>query len=146
MKLIPEHGKCFVCGSDNPHSMGIRWYKQDDGSITGEVTLSDSQQGPPHMAHGGASASLLDEAMGLAAWATGHRAAAVNLNVNYHKPVPLGAMIQISARVDRQEGKGVYTAAEIRLPGGEVAVGATGVYVEAPHLFPTDEIQYVRKS
>ena len=52
MRKLPEHGMCFVCGSDNPASIGVTWYAHDDGTITGEVTLSDSQQGPPQMAHG----------------------------------------------------------------------------------------------
>jgi uncharacterized protein (TIGR00369 family) len=135
MKLLPEHGKCFVCGGENPHSMGIRWYKQEDGTILGEICLTDAQQGPPHLAHGGASAALLDEAMGGAVWAAGHRVAAVNLNVSFHRPVPLNTAIRISARVTEQNGKAIHTTGEIRLADGEVAVSATGVYVEAPQLF-----------
>lgn len=135
MSLIPEHGKCFTCGTDNPNSIGIQWYRQEDGIITGEIALTDAQQGPPHLAHGGASTSLLDEAMGLAAWYAGFRVAAVNLNVNFHRPVPLGAAITITGRLTAQDGKAVRTSGEIRLPDGEVAVSATGIYVEAPQLF-----------
>lgn len=135
MKLLPEHGKCFVCGSENPHSIGIRWYKQEDGTIAGEVCLTEAQQGPPRLAHGGASAALLDEAMGSAVWAAGYRVAAVNLNVNFQRPVPLNSAIRIRARITEQSGKAIHTAGEICLPDGEVAVSATGVYVEAPQLF-----------
>jgi uncharacterized protein (TIGR00369 family) len=139
MKVLPEHGKCYVCGGENPHSMGVRWFLRDDGGISTEIALTDSQQGPPGLAHGGASAALLDEAMGLSVWYAGHRVAAVNLNVNYHHPLPLGETITVSGRVCGKEGKAVHTAGEISLPGGEVAVSATGVYVEAPQLFTQAE-------
>ena len=55
MKLLPEHGSCFVCGAENPKGMGTRWHVREDGSVIGEVTLTVEQQGPPGHAHGGAS-------------------------------------------------------------------------------------------
>jgi acyl-coenzyme A thioesterase PaaI-like protein len=72
MDPIPEHGPCFVCGTQNPHSMGVTWWARDDGAVVTEVALTESQQGPPGYAHGGASAALLDEAMGAAVWRAGY--------------------------------------------------------------------------
>lgn len=131
---LPEHGKCFVCGSQNPHSIGIQWYFED-GAISGRLAMSEAQQGPPGHAHGGASAALLDEAMGAAVWAAGHRVMAVNLNVDYKAPVPLGVEVAVSGRVTGQEGRKVFAAGEVRLPDGTVAVSATGIYVEAAAMF-----------
>ena len=71
MQPLPKHGSCFVCGSDDSPGMGVVWYALDDKSIFAEVTLNDAQQGPPGFAHGGASAALLDEAMGAAVWLAG---------------------------------------------------------------------------
>jgi uncharacterized protein (TIGR00369 family) len=135
MRKLPEHGLCFVCGSDNPASIGVVWYAHEDGTITGEVTLSDSQQGPPGMAHGGASAAILDEAMGASAWLAGHRVAAIGLNVEYRRPVPLGMALAITARVVGAEDRIVRTESEIRLPDGVIAVVAQGVFKRAEHLF-----------
>ena len=64
-RKLPEHGWCFVCGSENPHGIGLTLWVDDDGILTSEFTLNDAQQGPPSYAHGGASAAILDEAMGL---------------------------------------------------------------------------------
>lgn len=135
MKKLPSHGSCFVCGSEDSPSMGVTWYAQDDNSIFAEVTLTLAQQGPPGMAHGGASAALLDEAMGAAVWLAGHRVASVNININYLKPVPLGQMFTISAWVLNVNGKKVTAAGAIRLVGGEVAVSGEGIFVQASHLF-----------
>jgi uncharacterized protein (TIGR00369 family) len=135
MKPLPVHGMCFVCGTENPNSIGIQWYSREDKSIYGEIILSAKQQGPPGHVHGGASAALLDEAMGAAVWQAGYMVLAVNLNVNYRRPLPLGVPAQITAAVERNEGRKVYTRGEIRLLDGQVVVEGTGIFVEAPHMF-----------
>lgn len=142
MKLLPEHGPCFVCGTENPHSIGVTWYERDDGAITAEVTFTLAQQGPPGYVHGGASAAVLDEAMGAAVWRAGHRAMAVSLSTDYRRPVPLGQAVHVEARLVDQEGKALRTRGEIRLPNGTVAVVARGIFVEAPHLFEATEFYH----
>ena len=132
MKAIPEHGPCFVCGTENPHSIGMQWYLTDDGVITGTITLSEAQQGPPNHAHGGASTALLDEAMGAAVWWSGHRVLAVNLNVDFKHPVPLGEEIIVKGWVEKQDGKKVFVRGELRRSDDRVAVASTGIFVQAP--------------
>ena len=135
MKPLPEHGMCFVCGTENPNSIGIQWNVLEDNSIFGEITLSAKQQGPPGHAHGGASAALLDEAMGAAVWQAGYMVLAVNLNINYRRPLPLGVQVQITAAVERNEGRKVHARSEICLRDGQVAAEGTGIFVEATHMF-----------
>jgi len=106
-----------------------------DGAITSEFTLTTAQQGPPGLVHGGASAAILDEAMGLAVWAAGHSVAAVNLEINYHKPLPLNQPLTLAARIDQIEQRKIRSAGEIRLPDSTVAVSGRGIYVVAPQLF-----------
>ncbi|CAG1014123.1 acyl-CoA thioesterase [Anaerolineales bacterium] len=140
-KKLPTHGSCFVCGSEDSPGMGVTWYAQDDNSIFAEVTLTSVQQGPPGMVHGGASAALLDEAMGAAVWLAGHRVASVNININYRKPVPLGQPFTITARVKQASGKKVIAAGEIRLADGQTAVSGEGIFAHAPQLFQNLEVK-----
>jgi len=137
MKPLPEHGCCLVCGTVNPHSFGIQWFITKEGVITGKITLSDKQQGPPDFAHGGATAALVDEAMGAAIWQAGYTVVAVNLNVDYIKPVPLGQEIEVIGQIaEVGEGDKIVKAnGQIRLPDGNLAVTASGIYVNAPQLF-----------
>lgn len=135
MRKLPEHGSCFVCGSDNPHSISLTWYTYENGMIFSEFTLTEAQQGPPGHAHGGASAAILDEAMGAAVWRAGYNVAVVNLEINYHLPLPLGQPLKLEAHLARQEGRKVFASGEIRLPDETVAVSGRGIYVEAPQLF-----------
>ncbi len=138
---LPEHGPCFVCGHSNPHSLGVTWFVLPDGRITTTLTFTQAQQGPPGFAHGGASAAVLDEAMGASVWSAGHTVVAVNLNVDYLRPVPLGAEVQVLAWIAGRDGRALHTQAELRLPDGRVAVRARGIYVEAPHLFDEEAVR-----
>lgn len=136
MKPLPYHGPCFVCGNANPHSIGVTWFlNEDDGSIFAEIIFSEAQQGPPGNVHGGASAAVLDEAMGAAVWRAGYSVAAVHLEVDYRLPVPLGKKVSIRGWIKEHTGSKIFTSGEIILADGTVAASGGGIYVEAPQLF-----------
>src|SRR3972149_353260 len=134
-RKLPEHGWCFVCGSENPHSIGLTWWVDENGILPSEVKLNEAQQGPPQLAHGGASAAILDEAMGLVVWAAGHKVAAVNLEINSHKPLPLHQPLTLAARITETDERKIFSTGEIRRPDGAIAVSGRGIYVVAPQLF-----------
>jgi len=54
-------------------SMGIEWQLEAGNYVTAGFSFSEHQQGPPGFVHGGASAAVMDEAMGLAVWHAGYR-------------------------------------------------------------------------
>lgn len=134
-RQLPYHGWCFVCGNENPHSIGITMFVDDDGVLTSEFTLNEAHQGPPGHTHGGASAAILDEAMGLVVWAAGHQVAAVNLEINYHKPLPLKQPLRLEARISQVDERKIFSVGEISLADSTAAVSGRGIYVVAPHLF-----------
>jgi uncharacterized protein (TIGR00369 family) len=134
-RQLPYHGWCFVCGHDNPHSIGLTWFVDGEGTLTSEFTLNEAQQGPPGHVHGGASAAILDEAMGLVVWAAGHKVAAVNLEINYHKPLPLHQLMTLEARITQIDERKILSTGEIKLTDLSVAVSGRGIYVVAPQLF-----------
>src|SRR5271157_3890221 len=141
-RKLPEHGWCFVCGSENPHSIGLTLWVDDDGILTSEFTLNDAQQGPPSYAHGGASAAILDEAMGLVVWAAGLKVAAVNLEINYQKPLPLHQPLRVEARITQKDQRKIFSTGEIKLADGITAVSGRGIYVVAPQLFSKAGLVY----
>lgn len=131
-------GKAPIGGSDfvvaaPPRGFGARFFANEEG-VVGLVTVDDAKQGPPGHVHGGALTTLVDEAMGAAAWHAGYRVLAVNLNVNLRQAVPLNIEVRLEGKVERKEGRKVYTSGAILLPDGRVAVEATGVFVEAPGI------------
>jgi acyl-coenzyme A thioesterase PaaI-like protein len=132
---ISSHGPCYVCGTENPHGIGLTWYAKEDGSIFSEFTLTIKQQGPLGHIHGGASAAVLDEVIGVAIWRAGYNVAVVNMDINFRKAIPVDTTVTVEARMTEKKGRKIYGTGEIYLPDGTVAVKATGIYVEAPHLF-----------
>jgi len=141
MEKIREHGSCFVCGKANPNSIGVEWYLDDDKKIEANFIFTIHHQGPPGFVHGGATAAVLDEAMGLAIWQAGYRAVTVNLMIDYRKPVPLGEPILIRAAMSGKAKRRIETSGEIFLPDKSVAVFAKGIYVEGAHFLDQDAIQ-----
>jgi acyl-coenzyme A thioesterase PaaI-like protein len=139
MEKIREHGSCFVCGKANPHSIGLEWYF-DGNHIEGNFIFTMHHQGPPGFVHGGASAAVLDEAMGLAIWQAGYRVVTVNLMIDYRKPVPLGEPILIRGAMSGKAKRRIEASGEILLPDKSVAVFAKGIYVEDAHFLDQDVI------
>lgn len=129
---LPFHGRCFVCGPDN--SLGVQ-FQEVNGLIRATVRFTEDHQGPPGYTHGGSTAAVLDEAMGVAVWAAGMKVVAVHLSVDYRKPVPLGQEVMVTAWVEERAERRAHTIGEIRLPDQAVAVAARGIFVEAPHFF-----------
>ncbi len=143
-RQIPSHGWCFVCGNENPNSIGITMFVDENGVLTSEFTLNKTHQGPPGHAHGGASAAILDEVMGLVVWAAGYRVASVHIDINYLNPLPLEQPLLAVAHISEAGERKIVSEGEIRLADSTVAVSGSGVYVVAPHLF--DKVQVKRSS
>jgi len=135
LKKLPEHGFCFICGSENSHNVGLRWYVDEKGVVSSEFTLTLAQQGPPGYAHGGLSAAVLDEVMGAAVWQAGFTVAAAKIEVNYRKPVPLEKLIKTKGYITRRVRRKIYARGEIFLDAGTLLVEGKGLFVIAPQLF-----------
>ena len=135
LKQLPEHGSCFICGTENPHNVGLHWYVDEKGVVSSEFTLTTAQQGPPGHAHGGLSAAVLDEVMGAAVWQAGYTVAAAKIEVNYRKPVPLETLITTKGYITRRRGRKIYARGEIYLEDGTLLVEGKGLFVIAPQLF-----------
>ena len=142
MSQIPEHGSCLVCGSVNPNSMGLVWQLSPENEVYSDHVFDLKQQGPPGCLHGGASAAVMDEVMGLTLWYSGLRVVTANLSVDYIKPVPLNQLVHIRASLTGKTEKRVLAEGRILLPDGSVAVAARGSYAVAPKFFENVEVPF----
>lgn len=113
---------------------------QDRRELRGELRLGSKVCGHPAFIHGGAIASVCDDAMGMLFLSSGHGSGfTANLNVNYRKPIPAGTNLAVVCRVDRVEvggksgSKKVFLTARIE-EGGENSPSPT-LYAEATSLF-----------
>jgi acyl-coenzyme A thioesterase PaaI-like protein len=99
------------------------------GGVAGRFFVKQDHQGPPGFAHGGIMGAALDEAMSLAVHAEDVYALTREVQIHLHAPAPVGAFVQIEARVERREGKRLWALATASSEDGERLAEATGLFV-----------------
>jgi acyl dehydratase len=75
---------------------------EHDYRVVGDVTFGAAYEGPPLHVHGGMVAAMFDELLGFAQLGPGFTA---YLKVDYRKPTPLNRTLDLSAWVDRVDGR-----------------------------------------
>ncbi len=121
----------YVSGEPDGQRLRIRYFRRlSDGALTARVWFGPGTQGPPGHAHGGATAALLDEAMGFCCWMAGHRVGAAHIEIDFRSMMPLGAVATLEAAVERVEGRKVFPRARLLLPDGAIAAESSGIFLE----------------
>jgi len=132
---IPSHfGHCFGCGELHPTGLHLKAIAGEGMDITATFTVTENHQGAPGLAHGGLLSLAFDEALGKLMWLLRAPAVTARLETDFLKPVPMGSVLHISARIVGQVSRKVYAVAEGRLnsPDGPLAVRAASLYVIVP--------------
>ncbi|OQY19952.1 MAG: thioesterase [Desulfobacteraceae bacterium 4572_35.1] len=128
---ISKH--CFICGTENQFGLHTRFYQTDEKETVAVFTPRHEHQSYPGIAHGGISAALLDEVIGRAIMAYYDQntfGVTIDLQLRYHKPVPLDVELQAVGRITKDRGRIFEGSGELLLPSGEVAVSAVGKYMK----------------
>jgi acyl-coenzyme A thioesterase PaaI-like protein len=118
----------IVSGDTNPAAPPLLLERTPEG-LRGEVTLNTVYQGPPGLVHGGWIAALLDQAVGSASAVETTPGLTAKLEVNYRRPTPLFTPLEVTAEVERVEGRKVFVSGRIRAHG-EVTAEATALMVQ----------------
>ena len=128
---------CFGCGLENPSGLRLRFFVNEQGVIVCHTRLARRFSGPPGHAHGGIIATLLDEAMSKANRARSVTAMTRQMEVEYLRPVPLGAPITLMARHVSASGRRHHCEAQIADASGQVLATAKALFVAVdPALLP----------
>ena len=129
LKPNPEN-KCFGCGGANPRGMHLT-FEQDDATnrIRGSFRLGPEYQGGANFIHGGIIATVLDEVMGKVCRFRNARAVTAELTIEYLKPVPVDADLEIEGKEIEMNGRNIHIAGEIRNQTGQVLARARGRFV-----------------
>jgi acyl-coenzyme A thioesterase PaaI-like protein len=135
-KRQPSSRSCLVCGRENPIGLRVRW-DQDEakGEIRGRVTIPDSFNGYPGVAHGGIVAAVLDETAGRTILVRGgfdELMVTAKLAVVYRRPTPTNVPLEAVGRLLRHTGARAEAEAELRLPDGSVAARASVLLARPP--------------
>lgn len=100
-----------------------------DRSVRGRVTLHEGYNGPPwNLAHGGVIALIFDELLGVGSIAAAGGGFTGQLTINYRKPTPILQPLELTGRLDRQEGRKLFMRGELR-HDGVVTADAEGIFI-----------------
>lgn len=120
----------FVTGDPQGDRLRVAYFRRAaDRALVGRAWFGPGAEGPPGHAHGGATAAVLDEAMGAAAWMEGWVVVAVHLEVDFQRMVPLGTDAWMEARVESVDGRKVLTRGRLHDAAGESFATASGLFV-----------------
>ena len=126
--LPPHQEHCLGCGTANPASLGATYALAGD-RVVGHVRFDRRQEGAPGLAHGGALATLLDDALGSLLAVVGRPAVTARLCVDYRSPAVLHRDLVVDAWIERVDGRKLHLAGTVK--DGEVVVAeATALFLE----------------
>lgn len=139
----PSARWCFVCGVENPCGLHIRFFNDGFHRALAQVTLGDTYQSYPGIAHGGILATILDETMGRAVLAEGTEGErrpvtderfmfTARMETRYRAPVPLHQEFVVRGWVEHDRGRTTTVGGEVVLADGTVAVEASATLVDIP--------------
>jgi acyl-coenzyme A thioesterase PaaI-like protein len=95
----------FVSGEPDGNRFRVKYYRDGEQHLHARFWFGPETGGPPGHAHGGAVAAVMDEALGLAAWAAGYAIVVGNLNVSFRTMLPLEKVVTLESRVVSAEGR-----------------------------------------
>lgn len=122
-------GKCFACGPENPHGLGMKIQYEKD-HIACALTLPGHFQGWAGIAHGGVVATMLDEVMAYAVIHFLGNGVTASMELRYRAPVPLEKGLSIRGWVDEQRGRLAVTKATVALSEtGQVLAEASAKFL-----------------
>lgn len=136
-QMLPAHmPRCFGCGHDNAHGIGIRVrVAQDPDAVTCEHVFDHRHQGAPGVAHGGAVAAALDDLFGFVLVRVLTPAVTRDLSLTYRLPVRLRVPTRLDAWLDRRDGRDLHMQATVTQDDVVVATAAAMfVEVDMEHL------------
>jgi len=119
----PENG-CFGCSPHNPRGLQLRFTRTGEDTITCRFTAASDLAGAPGVLHGGIQATVLDEALGMAARTRfgGEEEPSLvtaDFQLHYRRPVPLGEPLVIRGELVRADDRDFHVEGRIESEAGE---------------------------
>ena len=129
--LPPHYPTCFGCGPQAQAGLHLVVRREGDEVVTEHVFLA-SQSGAPGIAHGGMVSALVDDLLGYALYLVLEPGVTRRLEVDFLRPVLVGTSYVVRGRVDRHDGRKVFTSCEGTAPDGTVVFRATALFIAVP--------------
>lgn len=130
-EIASHYRQCYGCGEDHPCGLHLTVLAGEGLGLTATFEVGPMHQGAPGLAHGGLLTAAIDETLGALNWLLMAPAVTARLETNFVRPVPVGSVLMLEARIVALDGRKVYTAAIGRLgDAGPIAVTASGLFIQ----------------
>lgn len=110
----------FVSGDKTGNRFQVNYFRDQQQDLVARVWFGPVTEGPPDHAHGGSIAAVLDEVLGLAAWAAGHKIVVGNLNVSFRQLLPIKTVVQVNTKIVSVQGRKIMVHGEVHSLDGQV--------------------------
>ncbi|MCA9844896.1 MAG: PaaI family thioesterase [Dehalococcoidia bacterium] len=117
-----------LMGPGNPIAPPLQMQWKDD-CVVGTAVFGQQYEGPPGHVHGGFVAAAFDEVLGMAQSLSGQSGMTGRLVVHYRKPTPLHRELRFEGRVEKREGRKIFTTATLH-DGETLCAEAEGLFIQ----------------
>lgn len=126
----PAESPSFVSGDAASSRIRIAYFRRaGDDHLLARVWFGPGAEGPPGYTHGGAMASVLDEAMGGVCWMNAHHVLAARLSVTFLRPLPVDTHTTLDAWIVSVDGRKVSPRAQLVDASGNVVAEGEGLFI-----------------
>ncbi len=133
---FPNWNKSFVSGHESPLFHVDHRIAESPLELLSVVKFKPAAEGPPGHVHGGATAGLIDEVMGILVWNENIPVVTQKLEVKYLKPLPLTSEAYLSTSIEEVLEKTVTVKTLLYCNKKTPCIEATGVFHKiSPELF-----------
>jgi acyl-coenzyme A thioesterase PaaI-like protein len=123
-----------LIGPLNPLAPPVRLVVEDN-TVVGTVEFGSAYEGAPGCVHGGFVAAAFDEVLGMTQSLGGPPGMTGRLEVSYRSPTPLHRALRFVGRVDRVDGRKLYTSATLH-HGDTLCAESFGLFISVkPEMF-----------
>lgn len=125
-----EAGRAFGGATRDPKFISLKYYKRPDGSLAALAHFGPTAMGAPGRSHGGATLTILDEALGAACWVAGHRVLTARLTADFRKGVPVPADLLVETSLGKARHRMITASGRLIDAEGVVYAEAEGRFLE----------------
>ncbi len=125
---FPNWNKSFVSGHESPLFQVDHRIALNPTELLSVVRFKASAEGPPAHVHGGATAALIDEVMGILVWNQNMPVVTKKLEVEYRLPLPLNEEAQLITVIEGISEKTVQVKTSLYCNKKTPCVLAQGVF------------------
>lgn len=119
----------------NPLAPPLTVQYANDSTVIATCTYGAAYEGPPGCLHGGFIAAGFDEVLGFAQGYAGQQGMTAKLEISYRSPTPLFREVRFVGRMDRVEGRKIFTSATLS-DGDRLCAEAEGLFISMkPEVF-----------